>query len=460
MGKHIQTETQWEEEMARKILEYTRDILYMDMRYLSIALAALQPEGQESLETLATDGTTLYFAPGQLIRVFRTNERYLARLYLHTVFHCLFRHLWTRGGRDPRLWGLACDIAVEYTIDRMEKSSTKRIIGWTRQTVYRELEEKKKGVSAAVVYRFLAEREPEEWEKLHREFFADDHRYWPREQEQPPAVIEVGNQWSKIARQTSLEQRQRGQNPDRGAELLNAQMERGKRRQSYREFLDKFSVVREEISLDPEEFDINFYSYGLRVYGDMPLIEPMESRETKKIQDFVIVVDTSYSTSGELVRSFLQETLDILSRRNCFFHRARLHILQCDEKVQRDDVVDSEGDLQRLFQNFSIAGGGGTDFRPAFDYIDRLLSEGAFQNLCGMLYFTDGRGTYPVKPPRYRTAFLFLEDFQEENVPPWAMRLRLEPEDFAQIQGNEERDEYQDSKTGNQENGTGISFPG
>ena len=36
----------------------------------------------------------------------------------------------------------------------------------------------------------------------------------------------------------------------------------------------------------------------------MPLIEPLETRETYKIRDFVIVLDTSYSVSGELVEHF------------------------------------------------------------------------------------------------------------------------------------------------------------
>ena len=39
-------------------------------------------------------------------------------------------------------------------------------------------------------------------------------------------------------------------------------------------------------------------------YGKMPLIEPLESRESKKIRDFVIVLDTSESTAGELVKNF------------------------------------------------------------------------------------------------------------------------------------------------------------
>lgn len=46
--------------------------------------------------------------------------------------------------------------------------------------------------------------------------------------------------------------------------------------------------------IDPDEFDYNFYTYGLSHYGNMPLIEPVEQREVRRIQDFVIVIDTSF----------------------------------------------------------------------------------------------------------------------------------------------------------------------
>ena len=52
------------------------------------------------------------------------------------------------------------------------------------------------------------------------------------------------------------------------------------------------------------------------------------------------------------------------------------------------------------------------------------------EELAGMLYFTDGKGRYPAKRPDYRTAFLFLEDYDDAAVPPWAMRLLLEKEEF------------------------------
>ena len=44
----------------------------------------------------------------------------------------------------------------------------------------------------------------------------------------------------------------------------------------------------------------------------------------------------------------------------------------------------------------------------------------------GLLYFTDGYGTYPVKMPPYDVAFVFLEkDYQDVDVPDWAMKLIL-----------------------------------
>ena len=143
-----------------------------------------------------------------------------------------------------------------------------------------------------------------------------------------------------------------------------------------------------------------------------------------------MVVDTSYSTSGRLVTNFLKETFALLSQENSFFRTCKLHVLQCDEAVRDDIVITDERQLEGLFEDFKIRGGGGTDFRPAFAYVDDLIDQGEFKNLCGLLYFTDGKGIYPARKPEYKTAFLFLEDYEEDHVPAWAIRMRLEEEEF------------------------------
>lgn len=120
--------------------------------------------------------------------------------------------------------------------------------------------------------------------------------------------------------------------------------------------------MQEEVHLDLDEFDLGFYTYGLKLYGNLPLIEPLESREVHKIKEFVIVIDTSDSTSGALVTGFLEETFSILKQKHNFFEKCHIRILQCDDKVQMDTKIESQKDLTHLLQEFSFVGGGGTVF--------------------------------------------------------------------------------------------------
>ena len=47
----------------------------------------------------------------------------------------------------------------------------------------------------------------------------------------------------------------------------------------------------------------------------------------------------------------------------------------------------------------------------------------------GLLYFTDGYGTFPAKMPPYDTAFIFMkDDYRDVDVPPWAIKLILDTE--------------------------------
>ena len=109
---HIQTESEWQEEMSAKIVEFVRHELYMELRYLKLALSQLQLKSDPDLRAFATDGAYLYVAPEWLIGIFEKNAQYLGRAYLHTVLHCIFSHLWIGGNRDRKTWHLACDIAL------------------------------------------------------------------------------------------------------------------------------------------------------------------------------------------------------------------------------------------------------------------------------------------------------------------------------------------------------------
>jgi predicted metal-dependent peptidase len=190
-------------------------------------------------------------------------------------------------------------------------------------------------------------------------------------------------------------------------------------------------VLKEEMQVDPDSFDYIFYHYGMEMYGNMPLIEPLETREIRKVEDFVIVIDTSMSCKGELVQKFLEETYTILASSESMSRQMRIHIIQCDEEVRSDQVIVNSDELKEYMEHLEVRGMGGTDFRPAFAYVEELLAKKAFGKLRGMIYFTDGYGIFPAKKPVYDTAFVFMkEDYQDLNVPPWAIKLILDPDEI------------------------------
>ena len=420
-----ETHEEWQARMGLEVLAVLRSELYLDFRFLDQALGALTPAPDERCGVMATDGRTLYYQPSALLRLYRENPKYLKRLYLHL-----------QGSRDPVLWQVACDIAVENVIDGLGRKSILRPLTYVRRRAYEALTQGGHVAAAAPAYRWLLTQTPGVQKQLAREFYADDHRLWPRpgKPNQPAPSPQLQKSWQKIGRrmetELQLNDKEAGASAGNLAEAVKAA---NRSRSSYRDFLRRFCVLREEPHLDPDTFDLNFYTYGLSVYGNMPLIEPVETRESKKIEEIALVIDTSYSTSGALVRSFLSETYALLKQRESFFRRMNLHIIQADNKVQQDHLVTTEEELIDLMDHFELAGGGGTDFRPAFAYVTRLCEEKKFQNLRGLLYFTDGMGTYPARRPPYETAFLFLGDkFDDTNVPPWAMKVVLDEDEFTQ----------------------------
>ena len=64
--------------------------------------------------------------------------------------------------------------------------------------------------------------------------------------------------------------------------------------------------------------------------------------------------------------------------------------------------------------------------RPVFSYVNDLIDQKVFQNLCGLYFlFTDGKGIYPKKSGS-QTALIYLEDYDQSKVPSWAIQYRLE----------------------------------
>ena len=419
--------------IGRKILAAARNELYLKMRFMDVALSSLIFVLDEGACGMGTDGLYLYYNPQYLGGLYREDRVMVNRIYLHLVLHGIFRHMIRRKGREEERYSLACDIVTESIIDGMRHRCVLRSRSWLRRETYRRLGKEMKVLTAEKVYGALKKWDLSEAEfaRLAGEFRVDDHSYWPADDDQKKQS-QIENQWQDISEQmeTDMETFSKEASQESGHLIDQVKVE-NRVRFDYRQFLRKFSVLKEEMAVDEDTFDYVFYSYGLSFYGNMPLIEPQEWKEVQKVEEFAIVIDTSMSCSGELVKKFLEETYGVLSENDSFFRKVNIHIIQCDDQVQTDQKIESEEDLKDYMGHLELKGEGGTDFRPAFAYVESLIKQHAFERLKGLLYFTDGRGTYPSKMPPYETAFVFMkEDYEDVDVPPWAMKLVLEEEDL------------------------------
>lgn len=218
---------------------------------------------------------------------------------------------------------------------------------------------------------------------------------------------------------------------DKSDTMLQGVKKLNRDKYDYSTFLRKFATMREDIQINPDEFDYVYYTYGMQRYGNIPLIEPLEYKEVKKVRDFVIAIDTSGSCAGEVVQKFLDKTYSLFTQQENFFKKINLHIIQCDAEIQSDVKITCREEFDDYVRDLEFRGFGGTDFRPVFEYVNDMIEQGEFDDLKGLIYFTDGNGTYPKKRPPYETAFVFVDDDEfEYEVPSWAMKLVLETTDI------------------------------
>lgn len=439
------------EKIAAEILQMAKNKLLVNMRFMDLSLNQFKVFPKPELTPFtASDGQIYIYDPEHILKAYMLDENLPIRNFLHTVLHCVFKHFFVNTLVNQEMWNLACDIAVESAINDLDLNYLN--IGKAKEQIqfFHLFQKKIQTISAEKIYSyFLSEKLSDDLvERLSLLFKGDDHFLWYLTEEQKKkrglyggsdgnAVIPVErvllvDGWAGIAlrMQTELEVFVKSRGTEAGLLTQNLR-EVNRERYDYTEFLKKFAVRGEVMKLNPDEFDYNFYTYGLQLYEDMPLIEPLEYKEVKRIREFVVAIDTSGSTAGDLVQLFVQKTYNILKSTESFFTKINLHMIQCDTVIQEDAKITTQEEFDTYLKQMKLHGMGGTDFRPVFEYVNAMVDNREFENLKGLIYFTDGCGVFPQKKPPYDTAFVFIDDsFNNYDVPSWAMKLVLRKDEI------------------------------
>jgi len=394
----------------------------------------------------ATNGEAVYAEPDVIIRLYRRNRTRLYRTFLHMIFHCLFCHPFRYDMLSIELWDLSADIAVENVILNLERKEFTLPDDNKRRKFIQELKKRVAPLTADNIYQYYYKnKELFEKEKVYGPLFrADTHGMWlsaddmfgkeiiSREGDGDFKNGDTAERWKDLSNAVKVDieihRRYREAMPGSAIDNIRA-IYREKR--SYSDFLKRFVAMREEIKVNPDEYDYIYYTYGMQLYKNMPLIEPLEYQDMNKIHDFVIAIDTSGSCQGRIVRSFLNKTYSILKDTNAFFSRMNVHIIQCDSQIQSDDTIHSMAEFDRYISHLKVRGYGGTDFRPVFEHVNEHIKNRDFTDLRGLIYFTDGLGIFPGSAPEYPTAFIVIEDdLEKPKIPAWAYTLTATAEEF------------------------------
>lgn len=126
--------------------------------------------------------------------------------------------------------------------------------------------------------------------------------------------------------------------------------------------------------------------------------------------DLVVAIDTSGSIRVNEMDEFLSEVAALKGQM-----RARVTLLACDS-----ELADDAPWVFEPWEDFDcptrIKGGGGTDFRPVFDWVAQQACQPEL-----LVYFTDTKGKFPQREPNYPVIWLVKG---KEGVP-WGQRIQL-----------------------------------
>lgn len=451
-------------EDIKEYLEMCKSSLLIMSNFLDRAVGMLELKEVSDIGCVCTDGVYIYYDSKYIVKRLQ-DETPLERDFIHMALHLIFGHAFDSLRRDIRLWDLACDIVVEDTImtsnfielkSRKDELLTLEIEGLKRQVNV---------FTAQRLYKYLDNNrlKEESLAKLEKLFKRDEHYLWYQRPSTDEDEIDsddykgvhlikgrrdfkkslddrrlederqkLKHDWELVSKHIELDgELKESEGGDGYGSLIQNIKSVKKDKLDYSSFLADFASLGEEMLVNDEEFDYIYYNYGLSIYDNIPLIEPLEYKSEKRIREFAIILDTSGSCTGEIVQGFLEKTYSILLSDEAFSNKVNIHLIQCDSEIQQDYKIQNIDELEGFMKNQKLTGFGGTDFRPAFKYIDRLVENKEFENLQGILYFTDGYGTYPTEVPSYKTVFVFVDTgVATPNVPSWAMKILIEEDDL------------------------------
>lgn len=311
--------------------------------FASIALR-LKLREDSSCDTAYTDSVVLGYNP-KFIKDLTNAE--LKGLICHEVMHVAMLHPFRRNGRDHKKWNIACDYAINYIILKSGFTLPKGAL----------FDPRCKGLEAEVIYNML----PEDLQETNTMDEVRDYKHNPGDPKSNPTKQQEVN-WKINLTQAINVASMQGKMPRELRRMLMGAMEA---RLDWKEILNRFVAENARNEYNWSKPNPRYLYAGLI----------MPSLDNPTIDKLAVIIDTSASIDQKQLNQFSSELQSILSS----YPGTEVTAIYVDHKLEGVETLDGND------PNLNPVGGGMTDYRPGFEYIEQE----DMQPSC-IIYFTDG----------------------------------------------------------------------
>ncbi|RMG31489.1 MAG: hypothetical protein D6721_00965 [Gammaproteobacteria bacterium] len=363
--------------------------------------------------TTATDARRFYYNP-EYIRSLSLEQTEF--VLAHEALHCALSHFARRGHRIKHQWDLACDLAINPLLvrDGLEPPPgalcLDEFAGMTAEEIYPQVADMPDTETLdAHLYdhedsdarqgegRGEGSREPDDGQGGEASQAELDRQLGGAPQPKPLTEAEreqLQVQWQQRLAGAAQAAQQAGKLGGGLARLVDELLAP---KLPWRSLLAQYmnSIARDDYN----------YARPSRREGDA-ILPSLRSLQV----DVVVAIDTSGSIRPEEMQEFVSE-LDALKGQV----RGRITLLACDARLADDGPwVFEPWEEFRLPRRFT--GGGGTSFRPVFEWIERQDRPPDL-----VVYFTDAEGEFPEREPAVPVIWLV----KGKRPVPWGRRIQL-----------------------------------
>ncbi|MHB8352479.1 MAG: DUF2201 family putative metallopeptidase, partial [Thermoplasmata archaeon] len=282
----------------------TRSRFLLRNPFLGVVLLDLPVHANPTIRSLTSDGSALFYNPEFL----RSAPPLVAEAHLlHALLHWALGHSARVGGRDPRRWQIACDLAL---VPAFLKSS----YDYHGVLPLRAPVELARGRSAEEIYALLPEEEPTDTSTT----AAEIPECWQDPSGSEGSERRLRDRWRERIVRAAQSVAIAGPGGDVGREFLASV---GAPRISWRGILHQFLARAQSQDFAWLPPNRRYLSQGLYLPGT----------RSRSFGDLIVAVDTSGSIDAETARGFLAEVQGIAE---LVAASGRTFIVQADDEVR------------------------------------------------------------------------------------------------------------------------------